>query len=163
MKKHFVAVATMTLLLGSAAQADATKIGLGIDIVNPAEYALRMPIDLQDNLRIEPKFGISYQDNDDTSATGFKIGTFVGLLNPVNKNVSIYYGGFLEIGYANTSYDNDLIKDNSATQFGFGGAFGFEYYLDSHVSLGGEARVGIGFGDATSFGTDASALMRYYF
>ncbi len=163
MKKHLLSVATMTLLLATTAQADTTKIGLGIDIVNPAEYALRMPIDLQDNLRIEPKFGISYHDNDDTKATGFKIGTIVGLLNPVSKNVSIYYGGFLEIGYSDTDYDNAAVKDNSATEFTFGGAFGFEYYLDARVSIGGEARVGIGFGDATEFGTDASALMRYYF
>jgi hypothetical protein len=165
MKKHLLSVATMTLLLGTVTQAD-TRVGMGLDIVNPAEYALRMPIDLQNNLRVEPKFGIQYNDNDNAKTTNFTIGTNIGLLNAVSKNVLINYGGFLEIGYANTDYDNNGIngiKDVSDTVFTFGGMFGFEYFLEKHVSIGGEARVGIGFGDATVFGTKASALLRYYF
>lgn len=149
-----------TAISVSAMAVEPTQIGIGVGLSNDSA-TLRLPINLQKDLRIEPEFGFAYIDNDGSSNTSLLLGSGVYLIQQPSAAINLYYGGKLLIDYRSYDYDNG--GSDSTTQFLLGGVVGFEYLLDRHVSIGGEAAAYLGVGDATSLQTQGQALLRYYF
>lgn len=159
-QKLLTTLAAVAALSVSAIATEPTKIGVGMGLSSNSA-SLRLPIDIQKDLRIEPEFGLSYWNKDNTSSTGLLVGSGAYLMQQPSAAINLYYGGKLLIDYHN--YDPDQGSSDSTTQFLLGGVFGFEYMLERHVSVGGEAAAYLGFGDATSLQTQGQALLRYYF
>jgi len=159
-KKALATSLLMGIIASSASADEQAKIGVGVGL-SDSTTTLRLPIELQSNLRLEPEFGLNYQDGDNVDTTGIVLGTGIYLTHQPSPAINLYYGGKVLIDY--TSYDYGNGNDDSMTQFVLGGVFGFEYYLDRHFSAGGEAGAYLGFGDTTSLNTQGLALLRYYF
>lgn len=170
-KKALATSLLMGIIASSASADEQAKIGVGVGL-SDSTTTLRLPIELQSNLRLEPEFGLNYQDGDNVDTTGIVhgdnvdttnivLGTGIYLTHQPSPAINLYYGGKVLIDY--TSYDYGNGNDDSMTQFVLGGVFGFEYYLDRHFSAGGEAGAYLGFGDTTSLKTQGLALLRYYF
>ncbi len=150
----------ITALAYSAMAVESTNLGIGIGLSN-SSTTLRVPIDLAKDLRIEPEFGLSYENNDNFDRTGLLIGSGFYMMQQPSSAINLYYGGKLRIDY--NKYDPDKGSSDSTTQFVLGGVFGFEYMLDRQVGVGGEAAAYLGLGDATTLQTQGQALLRYYF
>ena len=160
MKKNIVkvtsAVAFATLLSTGAIASEIPQLGLGVGVTGNTT-TLRGTIDLDNSLRLEPYFGFSYVNPDNTnSRTSLEIGSALHVKQVVTNKINSYYGGFVGIG----SYDNGA---DTATTFNLGPVAGVEYALDKQFTLGAEVKLNIGLGDSTVFGTDSSVLLRYYF
>jgi outer membrane scaffolding protein for murein synthesis (MipA/OmpV family) len=162
MKQWLVWTAAAALLSGSALQAENTRIGMGVGVSNDT-MTVRAPIDLTDTLRLEPEFGVSYYDHDDsdTTMTDLMLGAGLYMTSTASKSIDVYYGGKAYIDYTNIDYDGG--DDVSSTNLIMGGVYGFEYHMDPSVTLGAEAGAYIGVGEDTSFRTKGEVLLRYYF
>lgn len=158
--KLLKSAALVSVLTCTAMAADQAQLGVGIGLSNDST-TLRLPINLDNEIRIEPEFGLSYVNDDNFDRTGLLIGSGVYMMQQPSKSINLYYGGKALIDY--NKYDPDNAKSDSSTQFLLGGVFGFEYMLDRQVSVGGEAAAYLGLGDATSLQTQGQALLRYYF
>ncbi len=132
-----------------------TRIGVGVAFDGTGS-AIKVPIDL-DTIRIEPELSWNYVDLDKGgSANNFYIGSGVYLLNDVSNEINLYYGGKLGIRRVDFGGSHD-------TAFELAGIVGFEYFVHKQVSLGGEAGLGLGFGDNKNLGTQTAVTLRYYF
>jgi len=62
-------VTTITLVgaLSTAAVADEPQFGLGVGVAGQNSATLRGIISLENNMRVEPYFGFSYQDKNPTT------------------------------------------------------------------------------------------------
>jgi len=155
---------TTTLLCAalsvSAMAVEPTQIGVGVGL-SDSSTTLRLPINLDSTLRIEPEFGFSFQNADNNDYTNILAGAGLYLMQQPSEKINLYYGGKMLVDYK--SYDRGTGFDDSETQLVLGAAFGFEYMFDRHFSAGGEAGAYLGFGDATNIETQGLALLRYYF
>ena len=154
-------VATVALVgtLSTAAVADEPQFGLGVGVAGQNSATLRGTISLEDNMRVEPYFGFSYQDpSTGNSQTTLDVGSALEMMQPISSVLNAYYGGF--VGIHNYDYGSGAA---SGTIFNFGPVAGVEYALDKQFTLGAEMKFNLGFGDATVLGTESSVLLRYYF
>ena len=156
-------VATVALVgaLSTAAVADEPQFGLGVGVAGQHSATLRGTISLEDNMRVEPYFGFSYQDKNPSngnSETTLDVGSALHMMQPISSVLTAYYGGFA--GIHNYDYGSGAV---SGTIFNFGPVAGVEYALDKQFTLGAEMRFNLGFGDETAIGTESSVLLRYYF
>ncbi|WP_297484982.1 hypothetical protein [Sulfurimonas sp.] len=164
MNKIILKTVTTVVLVGTlstAAVADEPQFGLGVGVAGQNSATLRGTISLEDNMRVEPYFGFSYQDKNPSngnSETTLDVGSALHMMQPINSVLTAYYGGFA--GIHNYDYGTG---NNSGTIFNFGPVAGVEYALDKQFTLGAEMRFNLGFGDETAIGTESSVLLRYYF
>jgi len=159
-KKALISTIVCGLLAGSAAAAEQAQLGVGVGL-SASTTTVRVPIDIENNLRIEPEFGLNYQSADNNDFTKLSIGAGVYVMKQPAPKINLYFGGKALIDYDSYDYGNGA--DDSTTQFNLGGVFGFEYLFDRHFSAGGEAGAYLGLGDATTLSTVSLALLRYYF
>jgi len=163
-KKLLLTAAATGMLCNLAYAADETKVGVGVGITDGCGgnggTTVRAPINLSNELRIEPEISLNYSSGDHKDTTNLGVGTGLYLLNHPSSKINLYYGGKILIRYHK---DKERGQTNSNTEFAFGGTFGFEYLFDRHFSAGGEAGAYLGFGDMTIFTTQGLALLRYYF
>ncbi len=168
-KKTLVGLALAATCI-TTASAD-PKIGVGMALTSE-DTTIRVPIDIDTQLRIEPEFSFGYVSGDNGfSNSSFGIGTGVYMLAQPEKSINMYFGG--KIGFKNestSSNTNNLVNAINLAQTGNGGssfylapAAGFEYFLHPKVSLGGEASFTFGFGDFTNIGLTTATTLRYYF
>jgi len=161
MVKKILATSLLGAALATAAMAeDATTIGVGVGLSNDS-YVLRLPININKEVRVEPEFGLDYQNDTNNDHTGFVMGAGGYYMMQPSTNVNFYVGGKLLVDYYHYDYGNG--NDDTITQFVLGPVGGFEYMLDRHVSLGGEAGVYLGVGDLTTVNTQGQAILRYFF
>lgn len=153
MKKVVLAALTASMLVLNA-QATDLNFGLGIGVTGVSNPVVKAPIDIDGQFRIEPEVAIQSIDNGNGSNSTFSIGAGAYLLNKTSETTSLYYGGKLLLG------DEGLSSQYSTE---LAGVFGFEYYMDPKVSIGGEASFGLGFGDVSGYATHTSVNLRYYF
>jgi len=160
MNKKILKIVTASALvatMATSAMADDTQFGVGVGISGQNSTTIRGTISLDNDLRLEPYFGFSYIDPDNAqSETNLELGSALHVMTPINNKINAYYGGFAGI----QNYDNGV---TSGTTFNFGPVAGVEYAFDKQFTLGAEVGAGIGFGDATTFKTTSSVLVRYYF
>ena len=156
-----------TLILGvlsTTLVADGVKVGVGVALT-ANDATIRVPLDIASNLRIEPEVSYGYTSYDDGSSYIMGLGAGVYLMSQPASNVNLYYGAKMGFVVGSTSYDlptggSKSVSDNS---FGIAPTAGFEYFLDPHVSLGGEVGFRLGFGDVTNVGLTTATTLRYYF
>ena len=164
MNKIILKTVTTVVLVGTlstAAVADETQFGLGVGVAGQNSATLRGSISLENNMRVEPYFGFSYQDknpNTNNSQTTLDVGSALEMMKPINSVLTAYYGGFA--GIHNYDYGTG---NNSGTIFNFGPVAGVEYALNQQFTLGAEMKFNFGFGNETVLGTSSSVLLRYYF
>ena len=165
MNKNFIIKTTMVALLAgtlaTTAVADEPQFGLGVGVAGQNSATLRGIISLENNMRLEPYFGFSYQDKNPTTnntQTTLDVGSALQMIQPINNVLSAYYGGF--VGIHNYDYGT---ANNSGTIFNFGPVAGVEYALDKQFTLGAEMKFNFGFGNETVLRTESSVLLRYYF
>jgi len=139
-----------------------TSVGVGIAFngggtsVLQGGSAIKVPVNLN-TIRIEPEFAWGYVDPDQGSSTNsFYLGSGVYLLNDMSNDINLYYGG--KVGVRKIEFGG--IDD---TFFELGGIFGFEYFMQKQVSLGGEIGLLIDIGDDKALGTQTAVTLRYYF
>jgi len=141
----------------TSATAAQPQLGLGVSVAGNNSAMIRGTVDLQNNLRLEPYLGLTYDDPSGAkSTTELEVGSALHMMQPINSSLKGYYGGFVGID----TYDK---TGNSGTIVNLGPVAGVEYALDPQFTLGAEVRFNLGFGDQTVVNTDSSVLLRYYF
>jgi len=161
MVKKVLATSLLGAVLATAAMAeDATTIGVGVGLSNDS-YVLRLPININKEVRVEPEFGLDYQNDTNNDHTGFLMGAGGYYMQQPAMNVNIYMGGKILVDYYHYDFGNG--NDGTTTQIVLAPVGGFEYMFGSHVSVGGEAGVYLGFGDLTTVNTQGQAILRYFF
>ncbi|MFH2065302.1 MAG: hypothetical protein ABIK15_08910 [Pseudomonadota bacterium] len=158
-----IAVFSLAVLFLPAAVFAAPQFGLGISITEDGQV-IHCPIKLDQNLRLEGSLGIHSYDREnsgasDTDSIVLKFGGY--MVRNVYEKTDIYYGG-------KVIYEKNDTGNTDQNGYGIGPAFGFEYYITGHISVGGEAEVYYMFhdrsgGDAKEYGTDSRVILRYYF
>ncbi|MDF1879964.1 hypothetical protein JHD50_01400 [Sulfurimonas sp. MAG313] len=152
--KNILMSGLIVLSLNVGAQAEGlTKIGLGVGVAGSNSALIKLPLDIDDTFRIEPEFALSSVDFGNGSNDSFSIGSGFYLLNKTSEKTSVYYGGKFVFGDTNTGSSGSVLS----------AVGGFEYYLDTKVSLGAEVSFGIGFGSISGYSTNSSVNIRYYF
>ncbi|WP_457744644.1 hypothetical protein [Sulfurimonas sp.] len=159
MNKKILKVVTASALvatMATSAMADESQFGVGVGVSNNTS-TIRGTIKLENDLRLEPYFALSYVDPDNANATtNFEMGSALEVLQPINNKLMGYYGGYVGVASSDAGY-------GSTTTFNVGPVAGVEYALDPQFTLGAEVRADIGVGDATTVGTSSEVLLRYYF
>ena len=152
------------------------RIGIGISIKNIVDSDIFdnqmapfvLPIDFSKHVRLEPEF-LYYQWSGKRATRyytlnerKYNIGLGVFLKNKLSK-VQCYYG--IRIGYEETKSKRHYeYRDESETEIGFVikryvcPVLGSEYYINKHVSLGGE--IGIRFVDMETIGESYSSYVK---
>jgi len=190
MKKIIVAsVMTMTLVTGAFAD---VKVGLGYTLADlngasglfgePAN--IRIPIDFDFGLRIEPEVAFGFKTDDDpnwakvtTTTRKLAIGAYYKLWNV--EKVNFYAGGRLAYSNNEREYEpyvgTTLPYTDETTTLGLQGLFGAEYMFTEDFSIaaqGGlelmsstesDSRAGHSDADVTSVGTVGHILLHYFF
>ena len=190
MKKIIVASA-MTMALVTGAVAD-VKVGLGYTLFD-SQYSgalfrmpanIRVPIDFDFGLRIEPELGFgSFVEDDpgyekETSNTRtLALGAYYNIWNV--EKVNFYAGGRLSYVTGETEHKDNVgttptyTRDNST--IGLQGLFGAEYMLTEDFSIAAQAGLEFTSGtesdsrpgrkdvDTSSVGTVAHVLIHYFF
>lgn len=141
---------TSTLLAASVLSAQNVttndKAHIGVSLSSDTN-TITLGYDLEDSLRIEGFFAHSDSDMHDTLMLG--AGFF--MKNQSSQNSHIYFGG--RLAYVDYGFDDGIT---------IAPMFGFEYLLNAHVSIGGEAGYQIGTSDIPNQ-TVTNATLRYYF
>ncbi len=195
MKKAIVASAVALTVLTTTATAD-VKVGLGfgIDALSSLTGLLygetgpistiRVPIDFESGLRIEPDILIGSDMSESDSGTGTRertsttLGLGVGAYYSFLKKdkFDLYAGG--RLGFTSYNYDVNY-KNTASTDYEYGanrvslqGLVAAEYYFVENMSfaaqVGLEAYTEKGTGDysdekANGMGTVSSLVIRYFF
>ena len=171
--KKVIAASVMAMALATGAAAE-VKVGLGYTLLdsfasagtgyNPAN--LRVPIDFDFGLRIEPElgFGSSTANNGgvdltDTTRT-LAVGGYYNLW--AVEDVNFYAGGRLAL----INFERELAgggtanTDNTSLQ----GLFGAEYAITPVFTVAAQAGLEvIGGDDPTGYGTVGHVVLRYFF
>ena len=141
--------------LATPTMADDTQVGVGASF-NGDTTEIRGSVTLDEHLRLEPYFGLNYQNPDQgSSTTDYTIGTTLEYTKDLHDKINGYVGGFAGIDH--------IDRGSGSTNFVFGPLAGVEYAFHSHFTLGGEIRLNVGVGDDTTLRTDSTILLRYYF
>jgi hypothetical protein len=157
--KKISTVLFLALLTTTNVVADMTKVGVGVGL-NGGSGQVVIPMDFDNQLRVEPEVGINYTSDDDISQTQISLKTGIYLMQEMNNKVNVYYGG--KVGFLISNTENDYYTTNNNT-FELTPTAGFEYYLNPQVSIGGEVGFAFAFGDTTTIATVTTTSLRYYF
>ena len=159
MKKKILGSLVACSLLTTAIYANednntSKKYGMGISIGSSSNI-VRLPIDMSNDMRLEPYIGFKFNDNDYGSSTNVQAGIALEKMYTIESNLKGYYGAFLGV----ESYSGG----ETTTSAALGPIIGAEYYLNDKFCIGAEVRINAILGDTTTVETDTSALIRYYF
>jgi hypothetical protein len=141
--KKLLALAALASLGGVALQAQAADVGLGV-AVQSDDSRIYVPIDFGDAWRLEPS--VRYLHSKSSSGGGsfknesFELGVGAFALLPLHESVRLYYGARLAYIEAETT-DTSFGSRNSIKADGYriSPTVGFEYLINKHISIGGEA------------------------
>ncbi len=154
MKTALVSIGAVALFTTSAV---AGNRGVGVSVTGDTA-TIRGDIMIQENLRLEPYFGMTYRSvdvgNTTISNTTFNLGTAAHMIKEISPAMSMYYGGFL--GFTSDDPAN-------GSSFNLGPVAGVEYAFDPQFTLGAEVSFNMNFGDTTVVSTDSAVILRYYF
>jgi len=152
MKKIIISTLTLTLFTLTLHAQD-ISFGAGVGVGGDSKSVLKLPIDIDGEYRVEPEIALMSVDEGAGSDSSYSLGSGFYMLHKSSENTSLYYGA------------KAIFGDNLSTQFSteISAVAGFEYFMDSQVSLGAEASFGFGFGDVSGYATDSSVNLRYYF
>ena len=189
--KKIIAASAMAMALATTASAD-VKVGLGYTLFD-AQYSgsifqrpanIRVPIDFDFGLRIEPEigFGSAVDDNPlfnkETSNTKIlAIGGYYNLWKV--EKVNFYAGGRLSYTTTEIEYKDNVgttpTYTEDFTDIGVQGLFGAEYMFTEDFSIAAQAGLEVLSGtqsdsrpgkkdvDKSSFGTVAHVIIHYFF
>jgi opacity protein-like surface antigen len=188
--KNVIAASLMVLTLGATAATADVKVGLGfgidawsslsgpLDGGTTPQTTIRVPIDFDMGLRIEPELGFTFSENEDnTEKNKYKgvtlaVGAYYNFLK-VDK-VNIYAGGRLGLSKGKHEFTN---KNNGASNYtndvdaiALQGLVGAEYFFVENMSFAAQAGVELRSAtesradyDETSTGTVSTLIIRYFF
>jgi len=172
MKKIIVASAA-AMVLATGALAD-LKVGLGYNLSDALnggnQTSVRVPLDFDFGLRIEPELGFgSTSDttvsNRDVTTSNFLIGVG-GYYNlwSVDK-IDFYAGGRMAIEKSSRDVKvSGVTTSTDYTAVGLQGLFGAEYGITDNFTIAAQAGVEIDAGsDISSVGTVGHVILRYFF
>jgi outer membrane protein with beta-barrel domain len=175
--KPLAAAALLAAAFPAAAQ-ERPQLGFGIGIAPfavPGSGAatvsrtveLYVPIAPTPQLRLEPSFGISTDDQPGggTDTRDFTLGFGAFVVNRVAPAVDMYMGGRLRLNFAKVSTP---AASDTGTDLQIAAALGGEYYLVPRFSLGLEGELGLFqnsrvSGDNDGVFTTGIAFLRVYF
>ena len=164
--KKVIAASAMAMVLATGASAD-LKVGLGYTLWDgigstagtPAN--LRVPIDLDMGLRIEPELGFGSTSDGplDTTTRTLGVGGYYNLW--AVEDVTFYAGGRLALNHFETETAGITFEqDNTSIQ----GLFGAEYAITPVFTVAAQAGLEVISGDdPTGFGTVGHVVLRYFF
>jgi len=135
-------------------KAEEKKYGIGASIGNSSTI-IQIPINMKNNLRLEPYIGFVFSNYDNNSNTVIQAGAALHKMYTIQDSLRGYYGAFLGV----ESYSGDT----SSTNVILGPVLGAEYYLNDKFCLGAEVKLNAIIGDTTKISTSSSVLVRYYF
>ena len=99
-----------------------------------------LTLNLTNNIRIEPQLGITWYNKKEQEETGHSIFMGVGGFGMLQKGNANFYGG-VRLEYATLStkenYDNEK-ETKTLKRYMAGPIIGVEYFINQHVSFGGE-------------------------
>ncbi len=168
--KKVIAASVMAMALTTGASAD-VKVGLGYTIADGQNSGIaqpaniRVPIDFDFGLRIEPElgFGSTTTGNIDTTRTTLAVGGYYNLW--AVEKVNFYAGGRLAFNKSSidtTAGGLTVTTDSSSTSIQ--GLFGAEYMFTEDFSFGAQAGLEvIGGDDPTGYATVSHLLVHYFF
>ena len=186
--KKIIMSTVMALMLSSTAVIADVKVGLGFGIEGTgySSTSIRVPIDFDFGLRIEPDISMrSYTEEQDDGPTsgieertntdiGLGIGAYYTLW--ARDKVNFYTGG--RLGYSSNkseltySIDSNMNREFGSNEVNLQGVFGVEYYFIEEMSVA--AQVGLevysekGTDDAADrkeqgTNTISTLVLRYFF
>ncbi len=184
--KKVIAASVMAMALATGASAE-VKVGLGFGIdawsslsgamtgsTNP-QSTIRVPIDFDFGLRIEPELGFVKGSEDsanweaDYQGVSIAVGGYYNLWK-VDK-VNMYAGGRLGISkgtYDETEKSTGITTSSDRDAVSLQGLFGAEYYFTENMSFAAQAGLefgssSVGNNDDQWVGTVSSLVIRYFF
>lgn len=104
---------------------------------------------LGDGIGLEVEVGISTFSEDDFSTSDLSLGAGALFYTGSTDKLQPYWGGRFRLGYASIDMpetEHGQGGEDSDTTFGVMGVFGAEYFITKHLSVEGEAGLGIHFG-----------------
>ena len=176
--KKVIAASLMALTVGSTAAMADLKVGLGYTIPTDgvALANIRVPLDFDFGLRIEPELGF-ITGTDDVKGSSIKdeyeyrelaVGGYYNLWKV--EKVNMYAGGRLAIGMGENKFTN--AAGNTTTEdldtVSLQALFGAEYFFVENMSFAAQAGLEYrnfedGGSDITETGTVAHLVIRYFF
>lgn len=185
--KKIIAASLMALTVGATAATAEVKVGLGFGVdawssLSGALYGpttpqatIRVPIDFDFGLRVEPELGFissTYDDpnwEDTYQGVTFGVGGYYNLWK-VDK-VNVYAGG--RLAYTNGTHDEKQKSTGITTttdedMTSLQALFGAEYFFVDNMSFAAQAGLEFitgsdGNNDVTSTGTTTTLVIRYFF
>ncbi len=134
--------------------------------INASPIMFYVPININNNFRLEPSFGLFTMNNSNTSTPTYPgafpttntnngstvtIGLRAVYLSSLSKSFGLYFGPRIDFSFISSSSGNSQFNtingnnilvttntDLTETDINVGGVFGAEYFPVSHISLGGE-------------------------
>jgi len=186
--KKIIAASLMALVIGATSASAEVKVGLGFgidalsslsgsfDSFNTAPQAtIRVPVDFDMGLRVEPEIGIIKGTIEDPAQKDEYEGVVLALGGYYNlwkvEKVNVYAGGRLSLAKGtndrknkNTGVTNSIDTDSISLQ----ALFGAEYYFVENMSFAAQAGLEFlsaseGNEDTTQVGTMSQLVLRYFF
>jgi len=181
--KKIIATSLMALTLGAAAASAEVAVGLGyaispMDDISTPGANIRVPIDFDFGLRIEPEIGISSSSEETTNNAGVTtkteedrivvaVGGYYNLWKV--KEVNMFAGGRLYM----TKGSSDITTPAGTTGrdidgYGARALFGAEYFFVQNISFTAQAgleymKESVGNDDTKKTGTVGELVLRYFF
>ena len=130
----------------------------GVSGTSPVFY---VPIALgdDDDVFLEPSFGLLRLSSDGGSATVLRLGTGLLFMNEIGSAGRAYVGP--RAGIVHTSTDSG-VGDSDDTDVYIAGVTGGEFFLVQSFTLGGEVGIGYAFSDPSVLSTLAAFRVRWY-
>lgn len=184
--KKVIAASVMAMALATGASAE-VKVGLGFGIdawsslsgplygAPTPEATIRVPIDFDFGLRLEPELGFVLAEDEDPAEKNtyegvtFAFGGYYNLWKV--EKVNVYAGG--RFGYTNGTRDREnKLSGNTTTidsdMVSLQALFGAEYFFVENMSFAAQAGFEVQKGssgdeDFSSTGTTTTLVIRYFF
>jgi len=181
--KKILATSLMALTLGAATASAEIAVGLGyaispMDDISTPGANIRVPIDFDFGLRIEPEIGISSSSEEPVDDPNRKyeidrivvaVGGYYNLWKV--KEVNMFAGGRLYMTKGNydvTNRTTGVTQSNDIDGYGARALFGAEYFFVQNISFTAQAgleymKESIGNNDTKKTGTVGELVLRYFF
>jgi len=178
--KKIIATSLMALTLGAAAASAEVAVGLGYavsptdDITTPGAN-IRVPIDFDFGLRIEPEIGVGTSSEEvgnqkiEQDTVTVAVGGYYNLWKV--KEVNMFAGGRLAVtkgSYDVTNRTTGVTQSNDIDVYGLRALFGAEYFFVENMSFTAQAGLeyldqSIGNDDTKKAGTVGELVLRFFF
>jgi len=176
--KKIIATSLMALTLGAAAASAEVAVGLGYaispnDVISTPGANIRVPIDFDFGLRIEPEIGISSiteeagNQKTEEDRIVVAVGGYYNLWKV--KEVNMFAGGRLYMTKGSSDQTvNGVTTGRDIDGYGARALFGAEYFFVQNISFTAQAgleymKESVGNDDTKKTGTVGELVLRYFF